>query len=382
MAALSNGSNKRVRLSGQDDCTLSSLVWNELPLVQTSVQSTELVTVDADFMGTTGFRFDIPPNENSLLDLNSSLITLSLRIVNADKTPLASTGVNVAFIPLCLHTIFKSVTLSINNCRVSEFDANWGLATYLNTMMYVNDSAKEWLLPTAGYWRTPGGEFNACTVGHFNPAFDESFGRTSSSRVWHVCGKLHLGGFETQPKCLPPGLPLSLVYVQHDARFALMSSDKGASYVYEIMGAKLTLNYLRPTNDVLSERKKLAMSRPLLYPFIASNSILVSVPPGVGRFSRVIYNGAIPSRIVLGVTEGVAQAGSYMDNPVNFGLHNIDRITYDVGNQRLPLVGGLVVGESGSGAVDMATPFMINQVCVCVRLCECESPVCVLHTGL
>jgi hypothetical protein len=180
---MASNDSKRARLDGQEDCTLSSLVWNELPMVQTSVQSTELVTVDANFMGKSGFRFDIAPNDNALLDLNSSLITLGLRIVNADKTPLATTGVNVAFIPLCLHTIFKSVSLNINNYRVSEFDANWGVGTYLTTMLYVNDSTKQWSLPTAGYWRTPAGDFEVCTAGSFNPAFNASSGRTMASRV-------------------------------------------------------------------------------------------------------------------------------------------------------------------------------------------------------
>jgi hypothetical protein len=161
-----------------------------------------------------------------------------------------------------------------------------------------------------------------------------------------------------------------------------MSSDKNASYVFEIVSAKLTLNYLRPTDGELSERNKMTMSRPILYPYIASKTVMVNVPPGVGRFSRVIYNGAIPSRIVLGVSSGLAQAGSYKDNPVNFELNKLARVVYDVGNQRLPLVGGLRLGPDGDGSVDMATPFMINQVCVgvkCVVKCVCRSFPCTLQ---
>ena len=127
--------------------------WNELPPIQSSVDSSQYVEVPCvtslprEDQASLEFRLD---KSDTAVDIGSMLMYTTLQVLKGDGEKL---GEDVAAVNLMAYSMFESVEVFISDQRVNQASSNYPWMCYILNLLNESKEAKKTVVKAAG-WET------------------------------------------------------------------------------------------------------------------------------------------------------------------------------------------------------------------------------------
>ena len=150
-----------------------------------------------------------------------------------------------------LHTLFKSVSLSLNDVPVTSPNSNYAYRAYLETLLSYGAEAKKSYLQSEGFYKDTANHMETFNDGdnYQNKGYKVRKELCSRSREVELKGRLRLDMFQ-QPRLLLNGTNIKLVLYRNSDVFCLLGKAaddtsqndyKKATFGVKIMDASLEL---------------------------------------------------------------------------------------------------------------------------------------------
>ena len=285
--------------------------------------------------GDSPVEFTIPPQSAAYIDLKRSSLKVKLRLTKADGT-LIKKDANVGLINLPLQAIFSVVECSLQQTPVAQMGSNYPYKAYIDTLLETGKGEKVLLNSQFFLKDTPGHHDNADVITGSNTALYRRSRYTDEGRILEMEGPLHLDVFR-QNRLLLNGVALTLKLWPSMNPFRLMSSDDDAAYRVQILDAALKLYLQKPNAGVLMAHNQLLGNSTAMYPFISSHIKIASVSQGeYGFIENNLFQGDVPTQLIVALVSSEAYSGSYKKSPFNFQGFDCNFLALYIDGQSYP----------------------------------------------
>lgn len=150
-------------------------------------------------------------------------------------------------------------------------------------------------------------------------------------------GPLHVDtGIFQQDRLILNGVALSLKLWPSKDPFRLKSTE-GEEYKIHILDASFKLCIKRPNPALTMAHVKMLEKAPAVYPYLFNNLKIASIAKG--EFSLTlddVFQGEVPSTLILGMVSSSAFNGDYKKSPYNFQHFHCNFVGFYVDGQSLP----------------------------------------------
>jgi hypothetical protein len=302
-------------------------------------------------------EFNIPPS-SEYIDLPRTRVFLKCQILqgNGDKIPkpvmrtrdvdgvaesyqVIDDVARVCVTSLFIASIFKQCQVSLNNVIFSPYvSTGYSFKGFLDTILYASEFEKKTELKKALYYKD--------SVQHCNdidPFTTENSGLykrhafVRDSKIFSVGGRIYSDLFEIK-KLLLSNIELNIKFWKNTPSFCLISSKTlDPSYKIKIHEAKLVVCYVRPSASLMLAQAKLLKDNDVVYNY--NGSIIKTVSLSSGDRSHTVdnlFNGDIPSSLVVGLISTEAFMGNYKKNSWVFSPHQLSYISLSLDGSFFP----------------------------------------------
>jgi len=159
------------------------------------------------------------------------------------------------------------------------------------------------------------------------------------SKTIELLGKVDVDVFKVN-KLLLNGVSLDMALTPTSNNFRLMSPNRGkVEYKLEIRDITLVLKHITPSNLILLAHQKVLEEEISMAKYFYTKEELRKLSIGAGTMSYYmedLYNGKIPSKIVIGFVAGTAMNGRLDRNPYNFMNYDVTYINVSLSGMPTP----------------------------------------------
>ena len=137
--------------------------------------SVEYTEFQAQFAikGATQIHFAIPAQTNTnVINFNDNVLEVGLKLTSLDGTPLNSAAMVAPQNPI-IDSLFKQVSITLNNNNISRTDNDYSLKAYLSKLLSYPSSSKTSWMSTEGYYADTDRYFDESKLDHRNIGFLE-----------------------------------------------------------------------------------------------------------------------------------------------------------------------------------------------------------------
>lgn len=347
------------------ECSVSPLEWFRILPTQTAVEKTS----DVEYQSLTSLKnnapveFYIPASTDDYLDLKNSKLFLSFRIIQNDHVMCNDDNI-VAPINDIFNGLWSNVELFMNDRLISHSNNTHGYTSMISHLIHDSEeslhserSLRLLYKDTAGQMDhvnatdanmkqlikgfhmmekeivlTENNEasreipFDVAHVRIENPGnygLHQRFLFTRTSKKVSVMGSLRIDMFE-QERYLPNGVSLKLRFHRQREPFTMMSAD-GAVYKLDLEEAYMLIRKVKTSPGVQLGHAESLMKMPAKFPITRKECKVMSLSKDVNTFVKDnIFLGQLPKRVVIGMVDNQAFAGSFQLNPYNFQHMNVN----------------------------------------------------------
>ena len=250
------------------------------------------------------------------IDLSQTMLYLRLKIVQADGTNLTENQDNaVAFVNLPFSSIFKQVKLSLNGIQITPHGSSYSYKAYLDTILNATPGCIN-TLKNLGYYKDTG----IANRRAGNTGYDARAEITNQSNILELFGRPFID-FLSQNKELLSHVDMQFVFYPQSNDFCLMQADT-TNYKYIIDSAELHIrkNKISPS-FILAQENALKVSN-ASYQYSVSTFKIFRIPQGATSWGvEDLFQGGIPTKMVITMTRNLAFSGSKAYSPFYF-LHS------------------------------------------------------------
>jgi hypothetical protein len=280
-------------------------------------------------------EFNIPAQSSAYIDLKRSVLNVKLRLVNADNTPIESTLV-MGLVNVPLHALFSQIDVAFQQTPQNHWGMNYPYKAYIDTLLKTNKDVQDSILTSQLFSKDTGHLDTSDAKTGNNIGLVKRYDKTKEGQVVDLEGPLLLDIFQ-QPKLLINGVHLGIkLYHSHNA-FRLMSDSLAPGEKVQIMDAVFKLCVQRLDNTVLLSHQKMIQDHPAIYPYLRTD--IKSIALASGQYSYSIddlFQGSVPSKLIVGLVSSEAYSGSYKKNPFNFRHYDCSSLGFYVDGQSYP----------------------------------------------
>ena len=298
-----------------------------LPGTQESVVRTyeQEIRPISTYTSLTPIRFEVKSPSNEYVMLNETVIWIKLQINLAHTTTQATTFTadtwkTVKVQKNLMHSLFKNVSLSINNLLVTKTPSLYAVKSYVETLLGFSESAKKGHLASVGW--------NLQNLESFYDA------KTPGYVTLELTGKLFLD-MALQQKALMGGVDF-LLELQPNATSYYVFPGSGYSVTCDFNDVILYVNRCVVSPRIEQAHNKiLSQGHPARYPFTRSEIRYKTIPAGMTDdiWSNAV-SGVLPRRVLLMLIDLVDFTGN---NPFAFGSFNLNYLTCTKNNLQFPV---------------------------------------------
>lgn len=149
-------------------------------------------------------------------------------------------------------------------------------------------------------------------------------------------GPIHLDIFQ-QNLLIINGVSLSLKFHQSKNAFRLISNVESAGYKVKILDACFRLCIQKPNAGVLMAHNKLLSDTTAIYPYVSSMFKIASISKGeYGYNDDNIFQGEIPSQLIVALVSSSAYEGCYKNSPFYFQGFDVNHVALYVNGSSYP----------------------------------------------
>nr|XP_022314419.1 uncharacterized protein F54H12.2-like [Crassostrea virginica]XP_022335830.1 uncharacterized protein F54H12.2-like [Crassostrea virginica] len=309
----------------------------EVPPTDTAVQVREWIEFRPinQINDDTALEFSVVPQSTGYMDLSSSRLSVKMKIVKQDGTPVTKED-PVALVNLPLHSMFSTLECELQQTSVAHIGTNYPYKAYIDTLLstreerVISNSSQLFLKDAAGHFDDPDVETG------LNNGLYSRWLYTRDGMVLDLEGPLLLDFFQ-QERLILNGVGMTLKLWPSKNSFRLMSNSLQPDEKVRVVDASLKVCIQRPNPALLMAHNKLLEKDPALYPLTTSSLKIASIGEGEYSFSADdMFQGEIPSRLVLGLVSSRAYSGDYKKSPFNFQHFDCNFVALYVDGQSLP----------------------------------------------
>lgn len=133
------------------------------------------------------------------------------------------------------------------------------------------------------------------------------------------------------------GVGLALRLLPSKDAFRLISSEDDASYKVQILDVSFNLCLQKPNAGVLIAHTNLIKDSPAIYPYMNSDISVSSVSKGQYAHSENhLFQGEIPSQLIVTLLESSSFGGVYTKNPFIFQPFDCNFLALYIDGQSYP----------------------------------------------
>ena len=298
-----------------------SLALFDNPAINTGVISHKYVQFlpVSQFSKTGILQFIIDGTSNYYVNLKCSYLQVKGKIVKKDGTDIDE-GDEASFINLPLQTLWNQVDISLQHKKFSSnVGTNYAYKAYIDTLLNSSPTETSNQLTSQIYAKDVAGDMDKIAG---NGGYLVRSGFTKNSQIVQMLGPLCLDICQ-QDRFLLNGIQLNLKFWPNKSPFYIMTDKEDKGYRFDITDAYLNVCMVEVSPAILVGHAAALKDSPALYPYYQSDIQAISISKGLQTFSiDNIFQGDIPSDLIVGLVSEKAYIGTYDKNPFNFQHFN------------------------------------------------------------
>ena len=336
----------------KDSCLCVDSSYDYFNVPPTDVTSRESFYSKTYPIGNVGhggpLEFALKSNKADYIDLSQTFLELSLKILKANGTaPVAPAG-GAAVAPASKvfpvnyvsAALFKDVEVYIGNKLISSSDGHYPYKAFIELILSFRKSVLESFGKLGGYYKDDNDYNDVTDFGgaDHNTGAKARFDLTKFGRSFQLICKVHNDLFN-QYKKFPGDIDIKIRFIRNEEDFALMAHTPTQLYKIEIEDA--VLHVKRSTleevflNEIDNARKP---DKLMKFPYRRVELKYSTQGPNksILQENRMISNGELPKRIIVGLIDARAFDGHLNHNPFNFQNFGLTDIVLQRGKDISP----------------------------------------------
>lgn len=270
-------------------------------------------------------EYVIPPTISQFTSLKESSHHIRVRIVNDDGTKVKEAGDLCGPVNWPAVTFFESCMIYLNQQLVScSGGTDHPYRAIIQCLLDRNSTERERTLQA--------GLYSKDTAGHMDDLAEEDTGFMKRLQYFVMSESVDLSGplitdLSEQPKLLPNNVEISVKFWPSKPAFCLLTADDEKKYRIELLDAFLRIKRKTPQPAVLLGITHGLELSDAKYPFLKTEIKKFVIPIGSYTFTKEnLFEGQMPTCLVVGFVKAAAAAGSFQLNPFNFVHGNVSSI--------------------------------------------------------
>ena len=292
--------------------------------------------------------------DDRLIDLSMTRLRLGIKVVKDDNTEFhleyktLDDGVseidrdnpkNEYAIPIdCIfHSMWKSVQVFYENNKISGSSRNYAYKAFLDILLSTTFTAKTTILHLIGL-ATDHDNFDATNPRSAiaNRGLQRRYEMTRNGKELFMQGGL-LNDLWKQKHLLVNDRNIKVVFEANKEIFRLMMQPPTLDAHIELIKPVLRVARVTPTDEVKKALEEMKKEEPVEYPHRLGKIKTRSVNAGERTYAFTnVFNGMIPTKLVIGFVEEEAYSGHKSKNPFKFSNLDIINAEVMVGSEALP----------------------------------------------
>lgn len=318
-----------MNMSNLIECMKSELDLFEPHPIQSSILNTEEVSYNpiATLDKPSSIEFVCLGNGDTYRDLSSVYLRLVLQLKSKDNTDL--TDATVGVVNNILHSLFRSVSVYLNNVPVSHSDNNYHYKSYIQTLLNYGSDASRTHLTSSGWYPD---YYIKDELQEGQPQINKLFAK--SNKV-ELIGRVY-GDIFSQPKLLLNNVDLRLVFNLEKPSFYMIDPNSTGADLH-ILEAQLYINHITVNPGILLAHHKMLQQKPAIYPLNRTEIKSFTLYPGNHSLSiDNVVIGQLPKFLAFCMVGNVAYTGNVKMNPFEFQHFYLQSLNLSVNGVQIP----------------------------------------------
>lgn len=290
--------------------------------------------------GYNSIHFNILGNATQYIDLSRSKLYVKLRIVKEDGTNW-DTDESGLPIDMILHTMWSSIDVTLNNIQVSGAGGNYMYKSAIECLLNYSKNTKEIQLQSIGM-SPDTANFDSVKPG-------DTAGGTLAVNAGLLARKKLFGGngqgscdFKgvlladicNQARLILDGVDVGITLWPNKNEFKIMSNVACKTVIENIY---LDVCKVQVNKYCMSGHKAALEMSNGMYPLQKTVIIVKELAGGSrGQSWEDIFQGYVPSKMVVGMVDSNAFSGDFTKNPLRFQHFDIDSLGFTVNGEPTP----------------------------------------------
>ena len=280
-------------------------------------------------------EFNIPGSSSHYLDLKRTRLYVKAKMTKPTGEKIGIDD-KIAFTNLSLHSMFRQVDVSLQQQIISPgVGTCYAYKAYFDTILDSENNNNPGILQSQLFYKDSAHFMEDVDIIGQNKGFSARCSLTLLGQSVDMEGGI-FSDLCQQDRLLLNGVPVRVKLFPNTDPFVIMSSG-AADYEFQIEDAVLKVCQVSLNPGIIVGHSEALLKSPALYPYNQSNIKSYTIPTGSFSWEADdIYQGNVPSRMVIALTTAAAFSGSYNKNPYNFHHQNLNFIGLYVNNQSIP----------------------------------------------
>ena len=305
------------------ECLLSPLELFSVPPTQISIDHTRyaeyrpIATLSANQV----IDFVVPGSVDEYVNLTNTLLYLKIKFKKNATTDLnAAESAHVTPNRLLLHSLFSQLDVTLNGKLASNATDQHGYRSYLQSLLNYGSDAKKTQL-TAALWLDP----------------DDRKAVIKESAEVELLGRLH-SDIAMQDKLILNNVEIKFRFVPNKPAFSMIVAaagiTDGLSPIIEFLDMALFIERVKPAASILLAHARALAVGTAKYVFRKTDIKVHTIVSGSksAQFDN-IFQGQVPSRVVLGLVNHNAYNGDLSKDSFYFQHYDLSSLAITVDGQ-------------------------------------------------
>ena len=326
--------------------------------------------------GNSTLLFHIDGAGNQYTDLANSYLYCKIKVlVPKPQTAVFEQSNTQTATPIdnVLHSLWSDITVKLNGTLVSTSNTNYPYKAYMENLLKFNTNAIKKQLQLIGFTGNSGNfDQNNATEDRPNSnkglvernkwfrkvqsviPFDTTEGltenETQEKKDWNAAGEFTwitpsavefygplMADFCQQDRLILNGVDIDIKLTPTSNSFRLMVYPDGIGARIELEEVKFMVCRVTVANETFLGIEKNLQTYPVVYPFARSDVRIFNMAAGLySNTWESLYQGEVPSKLIVGIVNTEAYEGSYKLNPYRFQPFDIDTLAFYVDDEPRP----------------------------------------------
>jgi hypothetical protein len=317
---------------GYDPC----LALFDKPLINTGIVSHKWIQHRpiSQISNSGVLEFTIPGTSSSYINLHCSFLQIQGKIVRENGERITEADDDVGFINIPLQSLWRQVDISLQQQIInSKVGPNYAYKSYIDSLVNYSTTQKKGQL-TSQLFALDTARFMDDAVA--NIGYYQRRKRTKNGYLVQLSAPLFLDLCE-QDRLILNGVEINLKFWANQPAFYLMSSEKDKRYEFVITDAYFNACMVEVSPAIVVGHAAALKEYPALYPISQSDIKTFSISQGLYDFTvDNIFQGDVPSNVIIGLVASEGYNGSFKRNPFNFDHFNCNFCGFYINGESVP----------------------------------------------